>query len=304
MKIGPFEVVDDAPELKDTRAIAILKPWVNVGRVGTIVLTSLERHLGAQELGRFSRPGTFFNFTMYRPRMRIVEGTRVLNVPNCIVSYARDEDTQMDFMFLNLREPHAMAEEYVEGVVELMEHFNVVEYCRVGGFYDAVPHTRPIKVSGTLTERNQELTKDLVTVSRSTYQGPTSIVNLVGDGITNAGAANTSLMAHVPQYAQLDEDYLGAARLLQVLCAMYGFPSSLADTARGEAQYRQIDKLVANNPQIAEVIKRLESEYDGLEAIRDTMAQEEKPPTPDLSPEVERFLLEMGGKLEEQPEEE
>ena len=133
MRIGAFELADDVPELRDTRAIAVLKPWVNVGRVGTIVLTSLERHLGAQELGRFSRPGTFFNFTMYRPRMRIVEGKRVLNVPNCIVSYAHDDDTQMDFMFLNLREPHAMAEEYIEGVVALMEHFNVVEYCRVGG---------------------------------------------------------------------------------------------------------------------------------------------------------------------------
>ena len=247
---------------------------------------------------------TFFNFTMYRPRMRIVEGTRVLNVPNCIVSYAHDDATQMDFMFLNLREPHSMAEEYVDGVVELMEHFNVVEYCRVGGFYDAVPHTRPIKVSGTLTDSERERTKDLVSISRSTYQGPTSIVNLVGDGIADAGGTNTSLMAHIPQYAQLDEDHLGAARLLQVLCAMYDLPASLGDTARGEAQYRQIDKLVANNPQIAEVIKRLEAEYDGLQAIRETVEEEERPPTPELAPEVEKFLLEMGGKLEEQPEEE
>ena len=174
----------------------------------------------------------------------------------------------------------------------------------MGGFYDAVPHTRPLKVSGTLSDRDREKTKDLVSISRSTYQGPTSIVNLVGDGMADAGAATTSLMAHIPQYAQLDEDYLGAARLLNVLCAIYGFPSSLADSARGEAQYRQIDKLVANNPQIAAVIKRLESEYDGLQAIRDTVEEQEEPPTPELAPEVERFLLEMGGRLEEQPEEE
>ena len=74
MRLGEFDVVEPLPEDDDIIAISILRPWINVGRVGTLVLTSLERHLGASELGRLARPGSYFDFTRYRPRTRVVEG--------------------------------------------------------------------------------------------------------------------------------------------------------------------------------------------------------------------------------------
>jgi hypothetical protein len=58
MRVDAFEIVDDAPKLTNVRAIAMLKPWVDVGKVGTLVLNRLERQLGARELGRLARPGT------------------------------------------------------------------------------------------------------------------------------------------------------------------------------------------------------------------------------------------------------
>ena len=63
MRIGAFEVAEPVPELRNTCAIANLRPWVDVGRVGTLALRSLEHHMGAQELGRLARPGEFFDFT-------------------------------------------------------------------------------------------------------------------------------------------------------------------------------------------------------------------------------------------------
>ena len=57
MRVGAFEVLDDGPELKNTIAIANLRPWVDVGRVGTLVLNKLERHMNAVELGRLAKPG-------------------------------------------------------------------------------------------------------------------------------------------------------------------------------------------------------------------------------------------------------
>ncbi|MCH8206730.1 MAG: hypothetical protein IH956_06965, partial [Chloroflexi bacterium] len=93
MRIGAFEVGEPVPELKNTCAIAMLRPWIDVGRVGTLVLNKLEKHLGAKELGRLARPGTFFDFTQYRPRIRNVEGRRVLTIPNSSVQYAHDDDS-------------------------------------------------------------------------------------------------------------------------------------------------------------------------------------------------------------------
>ena len=88
MKEGAFTLVEPLPELKDPHVIAMLRPWIDVGSVGTIALRKLERYFGAKELGRLSRPGNFYDFTRYRPIMRTVEGNRVLNIPNTVINYA------------------------------------------------------------------------------------------------------------------------------------------------------------------------------------------------------------------------
>jgi hypothetical protein len=262
MRVDAFEIVDDAPELTNVRAIAMLKPWIDVGKVGTLVLTSLERHMGAKELGRLARPGTFFDFTRNRPRTRIVDGQRVLTKPNSVVHFAHDEASDRDYMFLHLREPHMFGEDYTDAVMALLKHFNVVEYCRIGGMYDSVPHTRPLPVTATLTPAQKELAKDLVSVRANNYQGPTSIVNLQSEVLAGYGIESSGLMLHLPHYVQLDEDHTGAARLMEVLCAMYGFPAFYADTTRGERQYREISGAVENNPEVSRLIRRLEQEYD------------------------------------------
>ena len=141
MRIGAFEIQPPEPELESPHAIVVLRPWVNVGRVGTLVLSRLERHFGAEALGQLARPGQFFDYTRYRPRSRIVEGQREMRIPNSTISYARREE-HPDFLFLNLREPHAFGEDYVDSILEILTTFHVRRYCMIGGMYDVVPHTR------------------------------------------------------------------------------------------------------------------------------------------------------------------
>ena len=291
MRIGQFEIAEPVPELHNTCVIAMLRPWIDVGRVGTLTLTRLERHLGATELGRLARPGNFFDFTRYRPRLRIVEGRRVFTTPNSVVNYAHDDESDRDYMFLHLREPHAMGEDYTDAIVTLLRHFDVGEHCRIGGMYDRVPHTRPLLVTGTLGEEQSEKAKGLVSTRKNTYQGPTSIVNLVNEALTQMEIPTASLMVHLPQYVQLDEDHLGAARLTEVLCAVYGFPSSLADPNRGQQQYLDMGRAVESNPEVRNLIQQLETYYDRVLAA----------PIPEddvsFSPEMEKFLKEMGDRL-------
>jgi hypothetical protein len=293
MKIGAFEIPEPVPELREPYAIAMLRPWVDVGRVGSLVLRKLEKHLSAKELCRLARPGNFYNFTIDRPRMRMVEGKRVLSIPNTIVRYAHDEGSDRDFMFLHLREPHSMGEDFTDSVVELLEHFGATEYCRIGSMSDAVPHTRPLLVTGSIAEDHKDRTEGLVSVPKSTYQGPTSIVNLIGESLAGSDIGSTSLMLHLPHYVQLDEDHMGAARMMEVLGAMYGFPSSLAEPSRGKKQYADIDQAVANNSQVNAHVRTLEGEYDRTQQTREP--EEELP----FSPEVEKFLQQMGQQLED-----
>ena len=305
MRIGEFELVDPLPEMKNTIAIGMLRPWVDVGRVGTLSLRKLQQYLGAKEIGRLARPGKFFDFTRYRPRMRIVNGNRVFTKPNTVIHHAHDEYADRDYLFIHVREPHNFGEDYSEAIVQVLQHCNVVEYCRVGGMYDSVPHTRPILITGSMAEEQEDKAGKFLNPRRSTYQGPTSIINQVNEDLTELKVNNSTLMAHLPQYVQLDEDHLGAARLLDVLCSVYGFPIDLADKSRGDQQYKDIDGAIDYKGEFGTLIKQLETYYD-----RVLSRPEDRPETseddPDfetiedvtLPPGVEDFLNQMGERFE------
>ena len=291
MRIGAFELIDKLPSFQDLHVIAMLRPWIDVGNVGTIALNKLEKHFGAKELGRLARPGTFFDFSRYRPIARNIEGKRSLSIPNSIINYAIRDDGP-DLLFFHILEPQSFGEDYTDAILEVLDSLKINRYIRIGGMYDAVPHTRPILVTGSAQGTVKDKLKDLIDLQSSTYQGPTSIVNLVSDGINERGIDNISLMVHLPQYVQLEEDFAGASSLLEVLCKIYALPPELANPKKGRQQYRELNTEIQRNQGLKALIQRLEIHYDS-KTIFDGGDSEAK-----LSPEVEKFLREMGERFD------
>ena len=289
------------PELRDPHVFAMVRPWVDVGSVGTLTLNRLERYLASKELGRLVRPGVFFDFTRYRPTMRMVEGQREVKIPNTIIRYAKTEEGP-DYLFFHLLEPHSNGEDYTDSLLEVVKYFKVKRYCRIGAMYDAVPHTRPLLVTGTLG--SVQPTRDVPNfkVRRSTYQGPTTIMNLLSDGIEKADIEALSFMVHLPQYVQLEEDYAGTSRMIEVLSAVYdSIPADLAPLRRGQRQYRELSASLERNSELKDLIQQMEAYYDAqMDSSEST--PEKSVPTATLSPEIERFLSELGERLDTEDE--
>jgi len=302
MMIGAFDIQEPLPELKDPHVFAMIRPWVDVGSVGSLTLQRLERYLGSKELGRLKRPGEFFDFTRYRPSMRLVDNERRVRIPNSIIRYATT-DSGRDYLFLHLREPHANSETYTESILEVVERFGVRRYCRLGAMYDTVPHTRPLLVTGSLGAVEQIRPVPNLKLRRSTYQGPTTIMNLVSDGIDRMGIESINFMVHLPQYVQLDEDFNGTARMIEALSSVYPeIPSDLAPVRRGQRQYRELNAAVERNSDLQGLIKQMEDYYDSNEAEGSATAEESGEDTGEavaLSPEIEQFLSELGEGFEE-----
>jgi hypothetical protein len=297
MRIGAFEINEPVPELREPHAFAMIRPWVDVGSVGTLTLTRLEHHLGSRELAKLVRPGTFFDFTRYRPTMRLVEGQRQVTIPNSVIRYAKTENGP-DYLFLHLLEPHANSEDYTNSILEMVKYFGVKRYCRLGAMYDAVPHTRPLLVTGSLGAMSPIKQIPNVKLRRSTYQGPTTIMNLVSEGVDRMQIDSMNFMVHLPQYLQLEEDYAGTSRMIEVLSSLYEIiPPDLAPVRRGQRQYRELSAAVERNSELKALIQQMEAYYDAqLDA--EGAASEAPPPAMNLSPEIERFLNEMGQRLE------
>ncbi len=136
---------------------------------------------------------------------------------------------------------------------------------------------------GRKAEQNQEK----VGVQPSDYEGPTTIALLISQWAPEVDIETMNLIVHLPQYTQLDDDYMGATRLMEVLGSLYDVPRDESYIKKAEQQRRQITTAVDEDPQLKGIVAQLESYYE----TRTKKWKENE--MPQLSPEVEKFLREM-----------
>lgn len=287
MRLGAFEIDEPFPELTEPHALAMLRPWIDAGSTGTLTLSWLEKQVNAKRLAELVRPGSYFDFTRYRPVLYGSQEQRQMVIPNSYVTYGRQEEGR-DFLFLHLLEPHTLGEIYVDSVLQLLARFGVKRYCLIGSMYDFVPHTRPLLVTGGASDEKTKYELERVGVCPSDYEGPTTICFLISQRAPEWGIESMTMIVHLPQYTQLDKDYMGVVRLKQAISSMYGIPVDEASIVEAERQHEQINAEVARNPQMQGIVEQLEHSYDAR--IRE---EKEKEDFPTLSPEVEEFLREM-----------
>ena len=288
MRIRAFDLIESVPELNEPHAFVVFRPWIDAGSGGSLTLSCLEDILGGTELGRLRRPGNFFDLTRYRPTVRREENRVDVDIPNAVISYGKQEEGR-DFLFLQLLEPHMLAEIYVDSVLELLRVFSVKRYCLIGSMYDMVPHTRPLLVTGAASNLALQNELDLARVVSSNYQGPTTILSLLGQKVLQSGMETLSLVVHIPNYLNLEEDYRGVARLMEILHSLYGFTIPEADASKAKEQEKQVNQLaeriMQQEPRYRIALEQLENNYD-------SRFKEEKEGTR-LSPEVEKFLQDL-----------
>lgn len=289
MRIGAFELNEPIPELKEPHVLAILRPWIDVNNVGTLTLDGLEAQLGAKELAKLAEPGNFFDFTRYRPTAYFEGDIRRLKIPNTIISYAKREKGN-DFLFLRMLEPHSLSEVYVDSVLKVFKTVKVKRYCLLGSMYDAVPHTKPLLVSGRATGKEAEQNLKKAGVQISHYQGPTTILNLVAQEAQQLGMETITLIVSLPQYVTIDEDYLGKVRLMEILNLLYDIPIDKKDFEKAARQRSLISQKVEATPELKKVLPHLE----GIYATR--IAKKEGEGVPGLSPEMEEIFWETDEK--------
>ena len=289
MRIGCFQLRDPVPEFKEPYVIACLRPWIDVNGVGSLVLSELETRFDATELGALAKPGLFYDFTRYRPTIRLDDGIRDLSIPNTTVLYAGREG-QHDLVLLHLLEPHARAELYVDSVLKLLKTIGAKKYILLGSMHDMVPHTRPLLVSGY--GMGEEARRDAKKAGALpiTYHGPSSMVNLITKKASEMGIDAVAFMVSLPQYVVLEEDYLGKVRLMEILNMLYDIPVDKEDFERALEQRRLINERLETSPEVKGLLSQLEGAYEARVQAFETEG------TPRLTSEMEDIFWTIMGK--------
>jgi hypothetical protein len=289
MRIGAFELHEPIPELNDPYVFAILRPWIDVNNVGSLILNGLETQFEAAELARLAKPGNFFDFTRYRPNLYREEGIRRISIPNTTLRYGKRERGN-DLLFLRLLEPHALAEVYVDSVLRLLKTLKARKYCLLGSMYDMVPHTRPLLVNGGALGKETEQDLKRTEAQPSNYQGPTSITTLITQRAPEIGIETIWFIVSLPQYVILEEDYVGKVRLMEILNVLYNIPIDKKDFERAAEQRSAINQKAERTPELKNLLPQLETLYE----VR--IKRQEGERAPKLSPEIEEILWKIMGK--------
>jgi hypothetical protein len=254
--------------------------------VGALVLLELERQFGARQIASLVRPGTFYDFTRYRPTVYLKDGRRELSVPNTVVTVASPPEGP-DLVIIKMLEPHAFGERYVESVLELLQTLGVRRYLWVGSMYDMVPHTRPLLVSGGAIGAGTEALARRLGLLPTDYQGPSTLTFQVVQRAPLIGIESLWSIVHLPQYVQVEEDYVGKVRMLELLQQLYGVEIDVSDVERALEQTATVDRFTTENPDLSAVLAYFETRYQSK------LQRREHDASP-LPPDVVQFLNEVG----------
>jgi hypothetical protein len=99
-----------------------------------------------------------------------------------------------------------------------------------------------------------------------------------------------TLIVSLPQYVNVEEDYLGKVRLLEVLNVIYGIPIDREDFEKAGRQRSLLNQKIETNPELKKALGHLENIY----SLRMTRKDGEQ--LPGLSSEMEQIFWDSDGK--------
>ena len=255
------------PELGDPRMVLGFSGWMDGGDVSTGTVEWLVRLLGASklaeiDLGSFyitSFPGTMEISALFRPHTTIENGLITeLEFPNNVFHCHQPSDL---ILFAG-KEPNLRWDAFADCIFSLGETFGVRRVYFIGSVAGVVPHTREPRLHCSVSDESLKGEFEGYGVRFSNYEGPASIVTYMTRQAPARGVEMVALVAEIPAYVQGTNPICIAsvARRLAVILGVQLDFEELGEVR--EAFETKLSELVAEREQLAELVRKLEGDYD------------------------------------------
>jgi proteasome assembly chaperone (PAC2) family protein len=272
---------DEHPPVQEPVIVAAFAGWNDAGDAATGAIRYLAEHYDADRIAELD-PEDFFDFTATRPHVRTDDdGGRTITWPSTELFLLNLPDDR-DVILVVGTEPHLRWRTFSEELVEAARQLGCRLFVTLGAMVAEVPHSRPVRVVGSVTDPRLQEELDL---PPSTYEGPTGIVGVLTSACRDAGLATGSLWAAVPTYVPAAPSPKAALALVEQTARMLGTWLPTTDLEIAASSYeRQVSELVAEDDETADYVRSLEDTHD-------TGGDR---PGRSLVEEVERFLRDRG----------
>ncbi|HEU5253210.1 MAG TPA: PAC2 family protein [Solirubrobacterales bacterium] len=277
----------DLPHLRAPVMVCAFRGWNDAAAAASTAIGSVATALDA-ELVASVDPEEFFDFQSTRPTISMDEGqTRRIDWPENNLYAVRVPSADRDMVLLDGTEPNLRWRTFSETIATVADTLGVEMVITLGALIAEVSHTLPVPITGLAS--SAELVEELE-LERSNYEGPTGIVGVVHDLCRQNGIDSASLWAAVPHYVAAVPNPKAALALLRRLEGLTGIAVEASELEVETVDYEeQIGRAVAANPEIEELVSRIEAEQ------ADLFEEEGELPSADtLAREFQRFLRQRG----------
>ena len=277
----------DLPHLRSPVMVCAFRGWNDAAAAASTALTAVAGSLDAQLVAQVD-PEEYFDFQSTRPTITMDEGqTRRIEWPENNVFAVQVPSADRDLVLLDGTEPNLRWRTFSETVATVADALGVEMVITLGALIAEVSHTLPVPITGLPS--SPELVEELE-LERSNYEGPTGIVGVVHDLCRQNGIDSASLWAAVPHYVAAVPNPKAALALLRRLEGLTGIAVEASELEEETTDYEeQIGRAVAANPEIEELVTRIEAEQVDL------LDEEGDLPNADtLAREFQRFLRQRG----------
>jgi proteasome assembly chaperone (PAC2) family protein len=285
--VDPLIWEGEVPELRSPIMVAAFLGWNDAASAATTALEAVAVSLDSEVSARLD-PEEFFDFQDNRPTIRLTAGqARRIEWPSNTLIAARVPNAEHDLLLLSGTEPSLRWRTFTETIVGAAERVGVKTVITLGALIADVAHTRPVPITGLASD--PELVERLG-LSKSRYEGPTGIVGVLHDACRRHDMTSASLWAAVPHYVAAVPNPKAALALLRRLEGLTGVAIEASELEEAAERFdEQIDRAVASNPEIQDLVRRLEEEQ--AESVD---LGEDVPSGEALASEFQRFLRQRG----------
>jgi proteasome assembly chaperone (PAC2) family protein len=272
------------PQLRSPMLVCAFRGWNDAAGVASSALATLADSFDPEPIAEVD-PEDYFAFQSTRPTILLSEGqTRQIDWPRNHMIAVRVPGADRDLVLFDGTEPSLRWRTFSETVATAADALGVEMVVTLGALVAEVSHTLPVPITGLASD--EQLIEEL-DLQRSNYEGPTGIVGVLHDCCRQAGMTSASLWAAVPHYVAAVPNPKATLALLRRLEGLTGIAVDAGELEEETANYEeQIGRAVDANPEIAELVERIEAVQ--VEQFGDEST--ELPSADTLAKEFQRFL--------------
>jgi proteasome assembly chaperone (PAC2) family protein len=280
----------DVPQLRSPILVCAFRGWNDAAAAASTALATVAASFDAELIAEVD-PEEYFDFQANRPTITLTEGqSRQIEWPQNNLISVRVPAADRDLVLLDGTEPNLRWRTFSETIATAADALGVEMVITMGALIAEVSHTLPVPITGLASD--EQLVEEL-DLQRSTYEGPTGIVGVLHDCCRDLGMTSASLWAAVPHYVAAVPNPKAALALLRRLEGLTGIAVDASELEEETASYEeQIGRAVEANPEIAELVERIEAE----QAEQFGVEGEDLPSADAIARQFQNFLQQRRGE--------